>query len=105
MIRIHQAAAVVFAAAVAICAASGAMARGGGHSMSSQRFHGPTSTSGKSGGTATAAKSVNLGGLSKFVIKNAIKGGKMAADALGSVAGAVAAPGKCSGGSCSGSPL
>jgi hypothetical protein len=62
-------------------------------------------TGGKSGGTASAAKSVNLGGLSKFVIKNAIRSGQVVAGALGSVGGAMAAPGKCSGGACSGSPL
>lgn len=105
MIRIHQTAALVVAAAVAIGAPSGAMARGGGHSMSPQHASGPTVTGGYSGCTATAAKSVNLCGLSKFVIKNAIVGGKMAAGALGSLGGAMSAPGKCSGGSCSGRPL
>lgn len=105
MNRISQAAALIFAAAIAISASSGAMARGGGHGMSPQHASGPAMSGGTSGGTATAAKSVNLGGLSKFVIKNAIVGGKMAAGALGSVGRAVSGPGKCSGGSCSGSPL
>ena len=73
--------------------------------MSPQHATGPTMTSGKSSGTAMAAKSVNLGGLSKFVIKNAIKSGRVVAGALGSVGGAMAAPGKCSGGVCGGSPL
>ena len=103
MTRTFHVATLVFAAAVSISTTSGAMAHGGGHNMSRQHANGPTMTSGRSG-SAAAAKSVNLGGLSKFVIKNAIKSGRVVAGALGSVGGAMAAPGKCSGNVCSGSP-
>jgi hypothetical protein len=50
------------------------MARGGGHSVSPQHANGPTMTNGAGRSVTVAAKSVNVGGLRKFVLKNAIKG-------------------------------
>jgi hypothetical protein len=67
---------------------------GGGHTSTGVQHFG--NTTGNAGGTTTAAKSVNLGGLSKFVIKNVIQGGKLVGGALGSVGGAIGSSGKCS---------
>jgi hypothetical protein len=95
---------VVLVLALVGSGASSAMARGGSHNISPQHANGPTMTNGTGKSGTVAAKSVNVGGLSKFVLKNAIKGGKLVAGSLGSLGSAMSAPGKCSGGSCSGSP-
>lgn len=102
MTRASRIAAVVFVGTLTLCSATSAMARGGSHSFSPQRATGPTVGSG-GGKSVVAAKSVNLGGLSRFVLKNVIKGGKVVAGSLGTVGGAMAGPGKCPGGVCGGS--
>mgnify|MGYP006873846019 CR=1 FL=1 len=89
--------ALIFATALAFGVSSSAMAHGsgGGHTSTGAQHFGNTTYG--FGGTTTAAKSVNLGGLSKFVIKNAIQGGKLVGGALGGVVGAVGgSSGKCS---------
>jgi hypothetical protein len=63
-----------------------------------QHINGPVYSG--SGGKSVAAKSVNLGGLSKFVLNNAIKGGKLVGGSLKTLGGAMAGSGKCSGGYC-----
>ncbi|MGN6573430.1 MAG: hypothetical protein ACTHLO_18650 [Pseudolabrys sp.] len=98
MTRIIGIASLALASAIVLSAASSAMARGAGHVAGPQHNNGAVSSSG--GGTAVAAKSVNLGGLGKFVLSNAIKGGKLVGGSLGSLGGAMAGPGKCPGGSC-----
>jgi hypothetical protein len=105
MPRTSHIVALVLAVALLGSGASSAMARGGGHSVSPKHANGPTMTNGAGRSVTVAAKSVNVGGLSKFVLKNAIKGGKLVAGSLGSLGSAMSAPGKCTGGSCSGSPL
>ena len=98
MTRPVRIACIVLAGALALSAASAAMAHGGAHGAGSQHGNGPVYSSG--GGRAVAAKSVNLGGLGKFVLSNAIKGGKLVGGSLGTLGGAMAGPGKCPGGSC-----
>ena len=91
--------ALALAIALSGSGASGAMARGGGHNVSPQHANVPTTTNGGGRSVTVAAKSVNVGGLSKFVLKNAIKGGKLVAGSLGSLGSAMSAPGRNSGGS------
>ena len=86
------------ACTLALGASSGAMARGGGHMASPQHSNGPVYSSGE--GKAVAAKSVNVGGLSKFVLSNAIKGGKLVGGALKTLGSAMAGSDKCPGGYC-----
>ena len=91
-------ASLTLASVIVISAAPAALAHGGGHVASPQHNTGPVYSSG--GGKAVAAKSVNLGGLSKFVLSNALKGGKLVGGSLKTLGGAMAGPGKCPGGVC-----
>ena len=96
MTRNIRIASLTLASVIVLSAASAALAHGGGHVASSQ--HNPVYSGG--GGKAVAAKSVNLGGLSKFVLSNALKGGKLVGGSLKTLGGAMAGPGKCPGGVC-----
>lgn len=98
MTRTTQLAFATIATVILVSSSSSAMARGGGHMASPSHVNGPVYSSGR--GKAVAAKSVNLGGLSKFVLSNAIKGGKLVGGSLKTLGGAMAGSGKCAGGYC-----
>ena len=99
MTRNNLAASLILAGILALTASSGATARGAGHNTGPQRTNGSgCANNGGQAGTA-AAKSVNLGGLARFVLSNALKAGKLDGS-LKSVGGAMAGPGKCPGGVC-----
>lgn len=92
MPRTYRIAALALATTVAFSAGSGAMAREGGNNLTG---HAGSMSNGGSHASPVAAKSVNLGGLSRFVLKNVIKGGKLVAGSLGTLGGAMSGPGKC----------
>lgn len=100
---------VVFAL---ILSATPALARGGGGSSQHINFHnvgmnqgGSADVGSKGGVKSNATFKPGYGKeLGKIVLNGVVQGGTLVGQGLGSVGGVMAAPGRCSGGTCSGSP-